>query len=108
MSLEKITHCFGYNAGAFWHSLYRFSDDSVLTTCEIGDAEYIIQGVRMYQGTAPGAAVGYCQVGNDWDGTLTGGYWDFTLTGPDTSVATYRDQSSSMDGQSRTMACDDV
>lgn len=92
--------------GYFEHSMYKFSDGSVMATCEVADNVYSISKTEFYKPSMSGAAVGGCIVFNDWDTTGSAGYWVFeNNASANSSTATYKDSSSPQNLTSRTLPC---
>jgi len=88
----------------FSHDIYKYSDGSVFTSCEIADGRSQFINVEMFRGNQAGAATAGCNLTADWDSSATNGWWKFSFNGT-TSTATYNDIGSTFNGNVITMTC---
>lgn len=87
------------------HGVYRYTDGSVLTTCEVSGGLTQTTGVYAYKSSQSGADSGGCVVTFDVDSSSSG-FWDFSLrTGGAESIAKYSDKSSIHDLRFTVLKC---
>lgn len=90
------------------HTVYLFSDTSVMAYCELGTGTIGGSGFALYKSTQVGAEKGACQVRYDLNNN-TAGFWTFEVAGVNSSVptskATYVDPESAYNGYSYTTNC---
>lgn len=108
ITLTSVLGCAGtVTVGMFTvnllHDAYRFSDGSVMTTCEVWYPDFAAHGLDFWQPGTNGAAASGCTVFADVDGGSYG-RWTMSITGSQ-SRAQYLDTSSSQNGRSFTLPC---
>lgn len=82
---NRITTAAGYVVKPS-HTLYRFSDGSVLATCAIDDLYTETTGVAMYRASQAASLTGSCTVQYDVGTNGIYGHWTFTRAGDVASV----------------------
>lgn len=105
-TLEKNIHCsYIGDAGFFFHDVYVFRDGAVLTTCEVDSNAFTISNTRMYRPSQQGTSTGYCSLVHDYDAPSSG-WWAFEHDhAAKTSLATYNDSGSTMNGGTVQLEC---
>ncbi len=86
------------------HTTHRFSDSSVLATCEVWFSDFAVHGTEMWKRGTNGAQSGGCLAQADMDAPSYG-FWTFDMTSPTTSTARYNDPPSQSHQRSLTLAC---
>lgn len=86
------------------HSVYRFADGSVLTTCSIDDSVSEYSGTTMYRADQVGSQTGGCFVTYDVGTSRSAGFWQFALSGAG-GTAAYTDSGDLANGIRLSLPC---
>jgi hypothetical protein len=86
------------------HTIHRFSDGSVLATCEVWYPDFGVHGIEMWRAGTQGAQVGGCLIQADMDAPSYG-FWRFDLQSTTSSRAAYNDPASPLNGSIAALLC---
>lgn len=87
----------------FGYEFYKFTDGSVMASCEVNDGAASYSTMAMYKASMNGAHSGLCTLVYDVD-TSSAGFWKFTLSG-DYAHAEYVDSGSPNNGRIISTLC---